>query len=308
MGGEVIQLSKKQIRKLAGFLQDRGFERESLPGTLFVGRKESSSVIAYESGEVLIQDEEANELLNAIVRNVVLVDDTDQDAFPASRYQFHVDPSLDKGYIGTDESGKGDYFGPLVVGGVRVTRSDQLFLQDLNIRDSKEMGDDAILDAAGKLKARCIHYVVVIGPEKYNQLYEQMKNLNRILAWGHARAIENILQKVDCEAAITDQFGDERYVQRALMEKGKQIELVQRPKAESDPAVAAASVLARAEFLRRLEKLSKTVGTKLPKGSSERVEHVARQLVSKFGEEVLRRCAKFHFKTTQHVLKQAFKE
>lgn len=308
MGGEVIQLSKQQIRKLADFLQDRGFKRESLPGTLFVARKDSSSVIAYGSGEVLIQDAEANELLKAIMRNVVLGDDTDQEAFPTSRYQLHVGASLDKGYIGTDESGKGDYFGPLVVGGVRVTRSDEVFLHDLNIRDSKEMGDDAILGAAGKVKARCIHYVVVIGPEKYNQLYEQMKNLNRILAWGHARAIENILQKVDCEAAITDQFGDERYVQRALMEKGKQIELVQRPKAESDPAVAAASVLARAEFLRRLEKLSKTMGIKLPKGSSERVEQVARQLVSKFGEEVLRRIAKFHFKTTQHVLKQTFKE
>lgn len=308
MAGEVIQLSKQQIRKLSDYLEDCGFERETAPGTLFVAKKNSSSVIAYDTGEVLVQDARGNELLRAIVKDVLLLREGDQQRIIDKHLQPPVGASLESGYIGTDESGKGDYFGPLVIGGVRVRKSDMVFLQEIHVRDSKEMSDDLVLRAAAAIQARCVHYVVVIGPEKYNELYGRMKNLNRILAWGHARAIENILEKVDCREAITDQFGDEKYVQKALMEKGKQIKLVQRPKAESDPAVAAASVLARAEFLRRLERLSRTIGTKLPKGSSERVEQVARQLVSKFGEEVLQRIAKFHFKTTQHVLKQAVKE
>jgi ribonuclease HIII len=145
--------------------------------------------------------------------------------------------------------------------------------------------------------------VVAIGPERYNALYLKIKNLNRLLAWGHARALENLLEQVPCELAIADQFGDERYVQRALMEKGKTIRLVQQPKAEADLAVAAASILARAEFLTRLRRLSEEVGTTLPKGASNAVELAARMIVKKHGEAGLGRVAKLHFRTTETILR-----
>jgi ribonuclease HIII len=159
---------------------------------------------------------------------------------------------FEKGHIGTDESGKGDYFGPLVVAGLFLPAGQQDVLTEMGVRDSKKISDNRIREIAELLKKGYKHSIVAIGPEKYNELYVKMRNLNRILAWAHSRAIENILEEVRCATAITDQFGDKLFITNALMKKGKTIELIQRPKAEEDLAVAAASILARAEFLKRL--------------------------------------------------------
>jgi len=210
---------------------------------------------------------------------------------------FHAIPR-----IGIDESGKGDYFGPLVIAASYVSPDREADLTLLQVRDSKRISDGRILELAGDIRLICPHQVVAIGPERYNALYARIKNLNRLLAWGHARALENLLEQVPCELAIADQFGDERYVQRALMEKGKTIRLVQQPKAEADLAVAAASILARAEFLTRLRRLSEEVGTTLPKGASNAVELAGRIILKKHGEPGLGRVAKLHFKTTTTIL------
>jgi ribonuclease HIII len=208
----------------------------------------------------------------------------------------------EKGHIGTDESGKGDYFGPLVVAGVFVPEEQEEVLRELGVKDSKKLSDNRVREFAGLIKEGYKHSLVVIGPEKYNELYGKLRNLNRILAWAHSRAIENILEEVHCAQAITDQFGDKLYVLNALMKKGKNIELIQKPKAEEDMAVASASILARAEFLRRLYFLSQDVGVDLPKGSSPLAEEVAVMLVRQQGEKVLDKTAKRHFKLTQRVL------
>jgi ribonuclease HIII len=205
-------------------------------------------------------------------------------------------------YIGTDESGKGDFFGPLVIAGVLVTPQSLLRLEEIGVRDSKRISDNRVSELGTLIKREFSNSVVVIGPERYNQLYEKIRNLNRLLAWGHARAIENILQQHECNYALTDQFGDERFVKNALLEKGKKIELVQRPKAEEDFAVAAASILARGEFVRRLKNLSKTCGVDLPKGCSNNIVGVGKELTEKFGAEILRKTAKCHFKTTKQIL------
>jgi ribonuclease HIII len=204
--------------------------------------------------------------------------------------------------IGIDESGKGDYFGPLVIAAVFVDAVTQGELALMHVRDSKKISDGRILDMAPDIKTICPHSIVAIGPQKYNELYAKIKNLNRLLAWGHARALENLLDKVSCGRAIADQFGDERLILSALQAKGRTIMLEQRPKAESDIAVAAASILARAEFLIRLKRLSEEVGTSLPKGASSTVEVAARMVMKKHGEERLAHVVKLHFKTTQAVL------
>ncbi|MEW6245235.1 MAG: ribonuclease HIII [Nitrospirota bacterium] len=204
--------------------------------------------------------------------------------------------------IGIDESGKGDYFGPLVVAAVFVDATTESELRLMQVRDSKKISDGRILELAPDIRTICPHSVVAIGPQRYNELYRKIKNLNRLLAWGHARALENLLERVDCDLAIADQFGDERLILNALQEKGKRIRLEQRPKAESDLAVAAASIVARAEFLLRLKRLSDEVGTTLPKGASPAVELAARMIVKKHGQERLGAVAKLHFKTTQAVL------
>jgi len=208
----------------------------------------------------------------------------------------------EKGRIGTDESGKGDYFGPLVVAGVFVPEEQQNVLKELGIRDSKKISDNRIRELATLLKKGYKHSLVAIGPERYNELYAKLRNLNRILAWAHSRAIENILEEVNCAIAVTDQFGDKSFVLNALMKKGKEIELIQRPKAEEDLAVAAASILARAEFLKRLYFLSQDVGIDLPKGSSSLVEDAGLKLVKLQKVQILDKVAKKHFKLTRRIL------
>ena len=204
--------------------------------------------------------------------------------------------------IGIDESGKGDYFGPLVIAAVFVDATTQGELALMNVRDSKKISDGRILEMAPDIRTICPHSIIAIGPQRYNELYRKIRNLNRLLAWGHAKALETLLDRVSCGRAIADQFGDEQLILNALQEKGRTIVLEQRHKAESDLAVAAASILARAEFLLRLKRLSDEIGTALPKGASPAVELAGRMIVKKHGEERLGSVAKLHFKTTQAVL------
>jgi ribonuclease HIII len=204
--------------------------------------------------------------------------------------------------IGIDESGKGDYFGPLVIAAVFVDATTQGELRLMQVRDSKKISDGRILEMAPDIKTICPHSVIAIGPQKYNELYAKIRNLNRLLAWGHAKALETLLERVTCERAISDQFAHERLILNVLREKGRKIVLEQRTKAESDLAVAAASILARAEFLLRLKRLSSEVGTTLPKGASPAVELAAKMIIKKHGQERLGSVAKLHFKTTKAVL------
>ena len=206
------------------------------------------------------------------------------------------------GQIGIDESGKGDYFGPLVIAGVYVPHAQEAHLKALGVRDSKTLSDAKATALAVQIRAQCPHAVVAIGPERYNALQTSMKNLNRMLAWGHARALENLLEKVDCHRVVADQFGDERFLNNALMSKGRAVTLIQKPRAEEEVAVAAASILARAEFLRRLQELGTRYGVTLPKGASDAVIQAAKKFVEKYGRNELRQVAKLHFRTTVRVL------
>ncbi len=205
--------------------------------------------------------------------------------------------------IGLDESGKGDYFGPLVIGAVFVDEQTEDRLIALGVRDSKLLTDNRMLAMAEDLKSLCPHFVVPIEPKRYNELYAKVQNLNRLLAWGHAWTLENMLEKVPCDLAVVDKFGDESYVRKVLREKGRQITVVQQPRAEEDTAVAAASILARARFVQQMEQLSKRVGKTLPKGSSDPlIVTVGRELVAEHGKDILAEIAKLHFKTTEVIL------
>ncbi len=210
-------------------------------------------------------------------------------------------PDAPGGWIGTDEAGKGDYFGPLVVAGTYVTDQTAILLRQIGVRDSKTLSDKRIAEMSREIRQTCPVDVVAIGPERYNALYAKIRNLNRLLAWAHARVIENLLEKVTCERAVSDQFGDEQYLLRALMEKGKRIQLVQRHRAEDDVAVAAASIIARGEFVRRLQQLSESVGVELAKGAGPPVLVSGRRYVEKHGRDALGTVAKLHFKTTQQI-------
>jgi len=212
--------------------------------------------------------------------------------------------------IGTDESGKGDYFGPLVSAGVYVDEQTAKDLIAYGVKDSKELSDSKNLELAKEIARICKgrFAIIEISPEKYNDLYEQFKkekkNLNTLLAWGHAKAIEEILSKVDCKVAVADQFADKNFILGKLQEKGKRIRLIQMHKAEQHIAVAAASILSRARFLEKLSKLSNEYKIDLPKGASRTVIENAKKFVRMYGKELLRKVAKLHCKTTTEVFKK----
>ena len=206
-------------------------------------------------------------------------------------------------YIGTDESGKGDYFGPLVVAGVYLGPDTSKILRSTGIRDSKELSDYQIVQIASEIKknTKVVFDIVLISPEKYNQLYTKMGNLNSLMGWAHARVIENLLNKCDAGEVISDKFGNEKIILGALQEKGRSINLKQVTKAERFTAVAAASVLARESVINWFRIQSRKYKIEIPKGSSSEVESVAKNLYQKLGEDTLTKLVKFHFKTSNRV-------
>ncbi|RYG24367.1 ribonuclease HIII [bacterium] len=204
------------------------------------------------------------------------------------------------GRIGVDESGKGDFFGPLVVAACYVGPEHYAELE--GVKDSKKLTDAMALRLSDKIAATCPHSVISIGPTKYNELYAKFKNLNHLLAWGHARAIENVLEIHPADLVISDQFAaGGTVVKKALFEKGKLVKFESRVRAEADLAVAAASILARAEFLRRLKALGGRFNMELPKGATN-VIGPGKRLVAQHGPEALPEVAKMHFKTAGQVL------
>jgi len=203
--------------------------------------------------------------------------------------------------IGTDESGKGDYFGPLVIAGVYAGPEEKKVLRQLGADDSKKLKDSQIAFMADEIKLLCRHEIIVLENPRYNELYAKIGNLNKLLAWGHARVIENILADTDCSLALSDQFGNPELIQNALMEKGRKINLEQRHRAEENIVVAAASILARNEFVERIKELEEKYNMTLPKGASSLTVAAARELVERFGHDALRDVAKLHFKITSEL-------
>ena len=293
-----VRIDDAQAARLRGDLEARGFSFREVPHARFGATRGKLQVTLYNSGKLLMQGKDTREFVEFYLEPVLLKE-------AKLGYETVADPSMLEERIGIDESGKGDYFGPLVVGGVHVDADAARKLIDAGVRDSKNVKSDKqiellyrkIRDVVGD---RAVH--VIIGPEAYNRLYEKMRNVNRILGWGHARAIENLLERGPCPRVIADQFGNKATIERALMQRGREVELIQRHRAESDIAVAAASIVARAQFVRYLNRLSEELGVVLPKGASARVVDAARALVEASGEDALARVAKLHFRTTAQVL------
>ncbi len=207
-------------------------------------------------------------------------------------------------YIGTDESGKGDYFGPLVICGVYVDKEVSALLKKIGVKDSKELSDKVIKVISLQIKniVKDKYNLVVITPEKYNLLHKKMGNVNKILGWAHAKVLENILENYYAPEAVSDKFGDESYIRNSLQTIGKNISLHQITKAERYTAVAAASILARDKFCRWFDFQEKNLGIKFPKGASEIVEEAAAKAKAKFGEDKLNEFVKLHFKTTKKII------
>ncbi len=230
-------------------------------------------------------------------------------------YETVLNPELVAPHAGSDESGKGDYFGPLVVCCAYTDEALSAEMQKLGVKDCKQMSDKSVLTVGARLRAMLGpsgYAVVKLGPAAYNRLYAKIKNINRMLAWAHGTAIEELLEKRrGCPRVVVDQFAPtEATIRRALKPLGKAAKVEQRHKAESDIAVAAASVIARELFLRDIAKMSEEVfgppaegRLSVPAGSSDpRVRSLAEEMVRKEGPVWLMNHCKAHFQTTDKVL------
>jgi ribonuclease HIII len=292
-------LTPEQATKLRTLLQELGFQFAPKQYTLFFAQKNKLSVAAYEKGpKVLIQGRGVEEFVQFELEPKIL-------GQAKLGYEEVHSPEMFQPHFGVDESGKGDFFGPLVISGVYVDRGIARKLLDAGVQDSKRIGSDALIPTLAesiRKNTGGLTDKVMIGPQKYNELYEKFGNLNSLLGWGHARVIENLLaKKPDCPRALSDQFADARVIEQSLLRHGQKISLEQRTKAESDVAVAAASILAREAFIDWLERRSKDLGLRLDRGVSANVKETAKKLVEMNGPQALREVAKIHFRTAHEI-------
>lgn len=295
-----IQMSRAEAELLYQKLQERaGYEPITREYAEFCFEGPQVQVSWYpKKGKLLIQGKGADDFLEFVLLLAP------GDLPPASRA---LPALLDKEpHFGVDESGKGDYFGPLVIAGVYSCGQVAEQLLKLGCRDSKTIGsDDQMIRMSARIRQLpgIAYEVVCIGPHRYNEIYQKMGNLNRLLAWGHARVIAALHEKVpSCHRALSDQFANEWVLRRALGQRHLPVQLEQRPRAESDVAVAAASILARAHFVQWMRDAAQAAGCSLPLGCAPHVVKAAKQFVCLHGTERLGDVAKLHFKVTAQVL------
>ena len=261
-------------------------------------------VVAYypKKGRLLVQGKGADDFVEGILKIAAPQGKQEGTAAPAPTAGLDTRP-----HFGIDESGKGDYFGPLVIAGVYSDENTAAKPHAAGCRDSKQVGDDKRIHAiAQKIKGipGVAWEIVCIGPKRYNELYADFKNLNRLLAWGHTRVMASLHEKVPaCPRALSDQFANPRVLQQALRQRNIPLQLEQRTKGESDIAVAAASILARDRFVQWMKDAAAAAQCELPLGCAPHVEKAARAFLQKYGADRLGDVAKLHFKVTARIMK-----
>ena len=293
------KLTDEQAARLRGWLQEHNYKFREVPYARFAGEKEKTNVVFYESGKLVIQGKGTQEFIEFVLEPEILKE-------ARLGYETVLNPELLLPRFGVDESGKGDFFGPLCVAGVYVNGTMLKRWTEAGVRDSKNISSDKRMRELAEIIREtpgCVTSVVPVGNEAYNRLYQKMRSVNTMLAWGHARVIENLMgQRHQMNPlpvrAISDQFASNKEtVAKALMAMGREIELIQKHRAEEDLAVAAASILARNEFVTRLGSMEKQFGMAFPKGASAAVDAAAKEFITRHGVANFSKVAKMHFRT-----------
>ena len=294
----VCIVNDAQRVQIENYCREHGWQFSDLPYGHWKAAGNKINVAAYNSGKLTVQGAATADFVLYFLEPEVLHTagfGYDEPAAPAVVNVSNITP-----HGGIDESGKGDFFGPLVVAGVYADSAIGVQLAAAGVCDSKLIkSDKKITEIAQKIRniAAGKFAVVTVGPEAYNRLSGSFGNLNRLLAWGHAKVIEELLEKVpDCPRMLSDKFGNESLIRNALQTRGRLIKLDQETKAESDVAVAAASILARDGFIRIMAKLSESSGITLPRGAGNNVQAMANEIAAR-DPELLKRISKTHFRT-----------
>ena len=295
-----LKLSPAQMEKLGQVLSRRGWLTREVPYARHAFDGDQVKVVAYESGKLVVQGKGTEEF----VTNLLEPEITGEFLLG---YEEVNHPEWFELHAGLDESGKGDLFGPVVSACVIADGDMVRSWICEGIRDSKTVTDGAILKMA-----KCISSTkgVVIktaytGMSKYNELYLKFgENLNHFLAWLHGRALNDALALRKPKWGLLDQFSKQPLVQK-YVEKEENFVLRMRTKAESDPVVAAASIIARATWLAQMRKIEEIAGCSIPKGSGTQAKEVARRIYQKVGEERMKEFCKLHFKTAYEAMGKA---
>ena len=293
-------LEAEQVTMLRTLLERENFEFVDKPYTHYAAKKDKLNIAVYEKGpKVLVQGKETEHFVQFYLEPEILGE-------ARLGYEEVHNPEMFEPHFGIDESGKGDYFGPLVVAGVYTDAEITRHLIDAGIQDSKRITSDNRIRTLAKVVRETpgiVFETVTVLPENYNRMHKRFGNVNKLLAAGHAKVIELLANRVpNCPRSLSDQFAREWQLESAVKRLRINIKIEQRTRAESDTAVAAASILAREQFVDWIDAQSKKLGVSLPKGASSQVVETGRELVSAKGAEVLQNLAKMHFKTTEEVL------
>ncbi len=292
-----LSLTPDQVLKLRRCLERDGFEFQDKQYAVFSGKKGKLNVTVYEKGpKVLVQGKGTEDFIKFSLEPEVMGE-------ARLGYEEHWQPEMFEPHFGVDESGKGDYFGPIVVAGVYTNRGIARSLMEAGVMDSKRVGSaKRIRELASIIRGEVGAGFKVIrwAPSRYNELYDRYQNINRMLASGHAAVIEDLARRLPgCPRALCDQFSKAPLISGELKARGVNIELEERTKAESDVAVAAASILARESFVDWMEKVSEKLGVDVPYGAGAVVVEAAREFLKNRDWQQLSELCKLHFRTTQ---------
>jgi len=283
----VLQVPPSRRADLRASFAAGPFDFRPVPHALFSAKGDGAVATLYTSGKLVVQAAEPE----AFVARWLALESGPVAKPPA--VERAADPAVDEAVIGSDEVGKGDYFGPLVVCAVRLEPGQSDEIRRAGVRDSKTLTDAECIRLGGALRTRYAVAVERLDPVDYNQVYVTGK-LNELLADLHAKALTRLA--TPGVRVVVDKFANEKLLEKRLKSLG--IRLEQRTRAESEPAVAAASVIARGEFLVALKELSDEAAVDLHKGAGPPVDASARRYVALHGFDALTKVAKLHFKNT----------
>ena len=298
-----LKLDAAQAEKLRQIVVAKGWVSFPVEHSAFAFKGPDVNVVHYKSGKCVISGRGTEDFVKFSV-------EPDVTGQATLGYEEELNPDWFEEHAGLDESGKGDLFGPVVSACVVATGEMTREWIKLGIKDSKKLTDAKIaeLDRVIRSTPGVSVKTTFARMAKYNELHSRFgKNLNRLLGWMHATSCEEALKDFETQHqrrpkwGLLDQFSEEPLVQKELARKGIEFDLRMRTKAESDPVVAAASIVARACFVRELERLSMDGGVTLPKGSGREAKEAGLELVGRLGPAILVNFAKLHFRTAYEV-------
>ena len=292
----VVTLDEAQVETLGEWCETHGWQFYCPQYACYGYKNDGINLVAYQSGKLSIQGKKTQEFVTDVLEPEI----TKKFRLGFERVD-HPEWFIE--HAGMDESGKGDLFGPLVTACVIANDVAVDFWLKNGLKESKAVSNDALLfkmEALVRKPEGVIIETAYMGMEKYNELYSKFGNLNELLAWLHAKALTNALDRHPVSYGLLDQFSKAKLVHKHLKDR-KNFKLDQRVRAEEDPVVAAASIIARAAYVRHLKKLSELAGIELPKGCGTQAKQALAEVLQKCGTEALAKFAKLHFKTVAEV-------